>query len=352
MDLDRYVGWLHARAVRGEFSGAVVAWEHGAPIFQHAEGLASRRFGVPNTVDTRFHVASITKIVTAMTALRLVEAGRLALHAPLVDVLPEDLRPRAMTGEHSLHHLLSHTSGLANYHDDEDDTPASFQQAWVKVPPQTARGPRDLLPLFADLDPVFPPGADFRYADANYIMAGIVIEVATERPYAEVATEMVLRPAGMHDSSFEALDEDPVRLATGYLVDDGPVDRRISNIYSVPAAGMPDGGMTTTAADLCRLMDAVLDGRLIGPDTLALAVQEYGRINDEAESYGYGLEMLQVDGRATIVGHAGGDPGVSALLSHYTDEGVTTAVVCNQDRGSWAAAKELAKALGIEDPRV
>lgn len=352
MNLDQYAGWLYARAQQGEFSGVAMAWEHGAPIFAHAEGLASRRFGVRNTVDTRFHVASITKVVTSMTALQLVDEGLLSLHAPLIDVLGEDDRPRALTSEHTLHHLLSHTSGLANYHDDEDDTGASFASAWVRAPLQTVRGPRDVLPLFADLDPVFAPGTEFRYADSNYILVGVLIEGVTGRPYAEVARERVLEPAGMTDSSFEALDQDPAGLATGYLVDDGPADQRIANVYSIPPGGLPDGDLITTTTDLCRLVDAILDGRLVGQDTLALAMAEYGRINDDAESYGYGLEMLQVDGRPTIIGHAGGDPGISGMLSHYLDEGVTTAVLCNQDRGSWAAAKQLAVALGIDDPRV
>jgi CubicO group peptidase (beta-lactamase class C family) len=352
LNLDQYAGWLYARAQQGEFSGVAMAWEDGAPIFHHAEGLASRRFGVRNDVDTRFHVASITKVVTSMTALQLVEEGLLSLHDPLIHVLGEDERPRALTSDHTLHHLLSHTSGLPNYHDDDDNTPASFASAWVKAPLQTVRGPRDVLPLFADLDPVFAPGTDFRYADANYILTGILIEVVTGRAYADVATERVLKPAGMTDSSFESLDEDPSRLATGYMVDDGPADRRVANVYSIPAGGLPDGDLITTAADLCRLVDAILDGRLVEQGTLALAMAEYGRINDDAESYGYGLEMLQVAGRATIIGHAGGDPGISGMLSHYLDDGVTTAVLCNQDRGSWPAAKQLAEALDIRDPRV
>jgi len=73
------------------------------------------------------------------------------------------------------------------------------------------------------------------------------------------------------------------------MVDGGPADRRVANVYSIPAGGLPDGDLITTTTDLCRLVDAILDGRLVGQDTLALAMAEYGRINDDAESYGYGL---------------------------------------------------------------
>jgi CubicO group peptidase (beta-lactamase class C family) len=352
MKLEALRGWLDERGRTGEFSGVAMAWKDGQPTFAHAVGLASRRFRVPNELTTRFHVGSITKLVTASAALRLVEGGRLSLQTRVIDLLGPDERPSSITGALTLHHLLSHTSGLANYHDDEDDTHASFASSWVRLPPQSARGPRDLLPLLTNLAPVFAPGEGFRYADANYIMVGIIIETVTGQSFASAATDLVLLPAGMTDSSFTALDEDPEALATGYLTNTGPAESRLTNIYSIPAGGQPDGGLITTAIDLGRLVDAWNDGRLLTGQSRAQAMQEYGRINDDVESYGYGLEMLMIDGQVRILGHAGGDPGVSAMLSHYIDEQVTTIVLCNQDRGSWAAAKQLASAFGIDDPRV
>ncbi len=99
-----------------------IAWRDGAPIFEYAGGLAHRGLGVPVALDSRFAVASITKMATAVTALRLVDRGLARLDQPLVEVLPAEQQPAALTPEHTLHHLLSHTSGLTNYHDDEDPT--------------------------------------------------------------------------------------------------------------------------------------------------------------------------------------------------------------------------------------
>ncbi|MFC7612797.1 serine hydrolase domain-containing protein [Actinokineospora soli] len=255
--MDELRAWLDERAEQHLFSGVVLVHRGGEPVFSHAAGLAHRGHGVPVRADTRFAVASVTKLVTATAALQLVERGALGLHAPLVDVLPAEHRPVALTREHTLHHLLSHTSGLTNYHDDDDETGASFIACWDRIPTYHVRKPADMLPLFADLPAHSPPGARFSYGDANYILIGLVIEAVTGRSYHDVVAAEVLAPAGMADAGFDALDTDPVRLATGYQVADGPYETWLSNVFSITATGMPDGGMICAAPDLVRLIDAL-----------------------------------------------------------------------------------------------
>jgi CubicO group peptidase (beta-lactamase class C family) len=342
MDADALREWLDQRTSDHLFSGVALIWHNGAPLFSYAGGIAHRGHGVPVTEASRFGVASVTKIVTATTALRLVDRDLIRLDQPLVEVLPVEQRPAALTTEHTLHHLLSHTSGLANYHD----------AYWDRIPTYHLRRPADMLPLFADQPAVFPPGAKYQYADAPYILAGLVIEAVTGCPYAEAATDEVLRPAGMVDSAFEALDQDPPRLATGYLVsDDGPPEAWRANIFSVTAAGMPDGGMITTAGDLARLIDALLDGHLVSPTLLAAMQTPQGPPSDHVVQYGYGLELALENGQVAIIGHGGSDPGVSTLVSHFLEATTTIVVLCNFDRGSWAVTQRLAAELGLTDPR-
>jgi CubicO group peptidase (beta-lactamase class C family) len=304
------------------------------------------------TTRARFGVASVTKLVTAATALRLVDRGELTLRQPLTEVLAPEHRPVALTSSHTLHHLLSHTSGLANYHDDDDDTWASFVSCWDRVPTYHLRGPADLLPLFAHQPAVTPPGAVFRYGDANFILAGLAIEAVTGRPFRDVASEEVLVPAGMGDSAFDDLDCEPPGLATGYLVTDRPPETWRTNCYSIPAGGMPDGGLVTTPHDLARFIDVLLAGELLLPGTLAAMTTPTGPTSDALEQYGYGCELAIEDGVVTIVGHGGHDPGVSALVSHYRSGATTIVVCCNHDRGSWAATQYLTEAFGLRDPRM
>lgn len=346
----RFGSWIEERANQHLFSGVALVWKDGAPVFSHAVGLAHRGHRVPVVFDTRFQVASVTKMVTATTALRLVERGALKLDLPLIDFLPPESRPASLDRRHTLHHLLSHTSGLSNYHDDEDETWASFTSAWDKVPVYHARGPGDILPLFADLPPVSDPGT-FLYGDANFILTGVLIEWVTGKSFSEVATEEVLIPAGMADSGFFQIDLEPENMATGYLATDEPPDTWRSNVYSVPAGGMPDGGLTTTATDLALFLDALASGSLLEPDTLAKMLTPQGFDENDVEAYGYGMELVVIDDRVTIYGHGGADPGVSTMVSHYVDTGITVVVLCNQDRGSWATVQKITEILGLDDPR-
>jgi CubicO group peptidase (beta-lactamase class C family) len=347
---DELRSWLDDRARQQLFSGVVTVREGPETTFEHAAGLAHRGHRVPLTVHTRFQVASVTKMITAATALRLVERGALSLSRPVTGSLPPELRPSALDDRHTLHHLLSHTSGLPNYHDDEDESWDSFTDALDRVPAYKARGPADILPLFADLPAVADPG-EFIYGDANFILIGILIEWVTGRSFAQVATEEVLTPAGMSNSGFIDLDLEPDGLASSYLVSDDPPETWRSNIYSVPAGGMPDGGLITTAPDLARFLDAMRSGEVITPETHSLMLTPHGVDPDSPEGYGYGMELVVKDGTVGIYGHAGADPGVSAMVSHYVASGTTVIVLCNQDRGSWAVAQRIAEELGLDDPR-
>ena len=351
MDADALREWFDQRVATHEFSGVALVWRDGAPVFSYAGGVAHRGHGVPITEASRFGVASITKMVTATTALRLVDRGELRLDQPLIEILPPEHRTAAMTPKHTLHHLLSHTSGLANYHDDAAQTWDSFTSAWDRIPTYHVRRPADMLPLFADLPAVRPPGEKYSYADANFILAGLVIEAATGKPFDEAASEEVLRPAGMADSAFEALDQDPPRLATGYLHAEGPPGTWRSNIFSVTANGMPDGGLITSAPDLARMIDALLGGRLLSPLLLAAMTKPQGPPSTDLEQYGYGLDLVVENGGVTILGHGGADPGVSTMVAHHVAATTTIVVLGNQDRGSWAAVTRLTNELGRTDPR-
>ena len=351
MVLGSLPGWLDERAANGEFSGVALVWKDGGPVFEHAAGLAHRGLEVPLRTDSRFQVASVTKMVTAVAALQLVESGLLGLETPITDVLDNSIG--AITPSHTLHHLLCHMSGIRNYHDDEDETWASFTSCWDRIPSYHIREVGDMLPLFADLPPLFDPGERFEYADANYLLIGLMIEAVTGQRYRDVVRDRVLEPIGMSDTSFTGLDFDPERMAVGYFTSDLPAEQGRTNIFSVPAMGMPDGGMITGARDLARFFDALVGGELVSSAMFEQMLLPRATIEDtdDMEAYGYGLELTVVEGRGVIFGHAGGDPGVAAMTSHFVDEATSVIVLCNQDRGSWAVSQELADSFGLHDPR-
>jgi hypothetical protein len=77
----------------------------------------------------------------------------------------------------------------------------------------------------------------------------------------------------------------------------------------------------------------------------------HGFDENGVEAYGYGMDLVVIDDRVTIYGHGGGHPGVSTMVSHYVDAGITVVVLCNQDRGSWAVVQKITEMLGLDDPR-
>jgi CubicO group peptidase (beta-lactamase class C family) len=341
--------WFDDQTANGGFSGSALVWRDGSPDFEYAGGLAHRGLGVPITGESRFAVASITKLPTAIACLRLVDRGLLSLERPLAEILPREQQPAALTPEVTLHHVLSHTSGLPNYSDDDDPTWASFTANWDRIPTYHVRRPADMLPAFAELPARFRPGERYEYNDAGFILAGLAIEAVTGRPYDAVVREEVFDVAGMADTAIEALDHEPARLATGYMTDETAPAGWKSNVFSVTAMGMPDGGMITTARDLARLIDALLGGRLLSPALFA-AMTTPQVPPDAAEAYGYGCLLGLEAGRVATIGHGGSDPGVSALLVHHLAAATTIVTICNQDRGAWAANREIQAALGLPTP--
>jgi CubicO group peptidase (beta-lactamase class C family) len=114
---------------------------------------------------------------------------------------------------------------------------------------------------------------------------------------------------------------------------------------------MPDGGLTTTATDLARFLDALASGSLLQPDNVTKMLTPHGFDENEVEAYGYGMELVVVDDQVTIYGHGGADPGVSTMVSHYVESDLTVVVLCNQDRGSWATVQKISEILDLPDPR-
>ena len=318
----------HARLTRrcGELeddgvSGTVLLARAGEPVVQLCLGLADRARGAPVTPSTRFQTASVTKMLTAVAVLDQVAQGRLAPATPVVEVVPPERRPRALAPEVTVHHLLCHTSGIADYFEEDDELPnagGDYADLWLELPPARAQRPADFLPLYADLPAYTAPGERWRYSNAGYVLLGELLEQLTGQPCTEVVTERVLRRAGMADSGFDRSDEPQPDAAVHYR----PSGR--TNVHSVPVVGGGDGGCVHTAADLVRLCRALAGGTLLGEELSALARQRHADLGD-GFGYGYGL-LLHPDGR---FGHGGGDPGVSAVVHHWPERDLSLVALCN-----------------------
>jgi CubicO group peptidase (beta-lactamase class C family) len=297
------------------FSGVIFVREGDEIIHAQAYGMANRAEHIPNTVDTRLGTASGAKTFTSVAVCQLVEKGLATFDTRLIDCLEFPL-PQ-FDPEITLHHLLTHSSGIPDYFDEAvmDD----YEALWRDRPMYTFRTPRDFLPLFADGTMQFKPGERWAYNNAGYIVLGLVVEHLGGMPFQAYVEKHIFQACGMASSGYFSLDRLPGGAAQGYIpVEDG--DWR-TNIYSIPIVGGPDGGAYTTVHDLAKFWDALLGYRLLSAATVARMLTPHWRTDpdDDKHAYGYGLWIAQEQGQSRAYSMQGEDPGVS-FYSGYTPE--------------------------------
>ena len=313
--------WAHVEeelrrlAADERFSGAVRVSRGEEVLLACGAGIAERGTGTPVTPHTRFGLASLSKMFTAAAVLACVRDGLLAPGDRVVDLVPTQRRPRTMAEEVTVHHLLTHTSGIGDY----------FNEKFMDASRTKFRKVNDYLPMYADTPPVMVPGTRFHYSNAGYVLLGQVLEEVTGRPVAEAVTQWAMAPAGMSDSGFFRLDEALPDVATAYLEGEPGRPWR-SNVFSIPVVGSGDGGAFATARDVDRFLRAVASGRLLGDKASALMRTRHVPV-EAGYWMGYGL-LLREDGS---LGHGGGDPGVETLARHWPDRDLTLVVLCNQE---------------------
>ncbi len=195
------------------FSG-VVRVDRGAGVeLTAAYGTAHRGYGIPNTIDTRFGIASGTKGLTALTVVSLVVEGRLDLATTARSVLGDDLP--LIDDDVTVEHLLAHRSGIGDYVD--EDVGYDGAAYLMPVPVHLLADADDYLRVLDGHPAKFRPGERFCYCNSGYVILALIAERVTQRAFAELVVERVCEPAGMLDTAFLRSDEPSGRVATGYL---------------------------------------------------------------------------------------------------------------------------------------
>ncbi|MQX38094.1 serine hydrolase domain-containing protein [Roseospira navarrensis] len=316
------------------FSGAVLVGRHGRVLAEGAFGLANRDFSVPNTLGTRFNVASLTKSWTAVAICQLIEAGRLSLDDPLSRFLCYPDRESAERIR--IRHLLSHTSGLGTY----------FNDAFDATPRGRVRDLDDFLALARDDRPAFEPGTAWHYSNIGMILLGKVIEAVTGTDYHSHVTEHVLRAAGMESAGFVELDHVNPGIAVGYhttWTTDGPV---VTNaLFEWAVRGAPDGCGYATVRDIWAFAEALRGGRLVSPGM----VEAMTRAKPELASpdYGYGFAIHP---ERALFGHSGGLIGASANLDITRAPDGWVIVVLANDLSMRAPVLKARQIVGVTVP--
>ncbi len=302
--VDRYVQ-NYVRA--GAFSGAVLVARHGTIVLERAYGMANYELSVPNTIDTRFHIASITKTFTAAAILQLAERGKLNVTDPIAKYIPDYPQGAEIT----IHNLLAHSSGIP----DVNDIPGYDTIARV---PHTVPS---LVALFRDLPLAFAPGSRYNYSNSEYILLAHLIEQISGMSYGAYLEQNLFRPAGLvataHDSNAASLV--PQR-ASGYV----PVGA--TGITNAPFLDWSNktgsGSLYSTVEDLWRWDRALHAGKVLTPQSVALM------FTPQLGDVGYGWMVGQRLNRR-VLRMSGNSPGFSSEIQNYPDDDLVVVVLSN-----------------------
>ncbi|MFC3892972.1 serine hydrolase domain-containing protein [Lentzea rhizosphaerae] len=305
------------------FSGVVQIDRAGEVEFAKAYGLANRAYRVPNTVDTRFGIASGGKGFTALTVLSLVHEGALGLDTTARSLLGDDLP--LIADDVTVEHLLTHTSGIGDYLDEEGDWEAND---YVMGAVHELTTTESFLPRLDGIPTKFKAGERFGYCNGGYVVLALLAERASGQSYHDLVRERVLRPADMTRTDFLRSDELPGDAAVGYL--DG-MDR--SNVFHLPVVANGDGGIHTTAGDMSKFWRT-----LFTRDDVDEFVRPRLDVPEESLRYGLGFWLHQTSDTVILAGY---DAGASFKSTHDPHTGTTITVLSNTAPGAWPIARAL-----------
>lgn len=312
------------------FSGSVLLAKDGKVLFKGAYGLASKRFNVPNRVDTKFNLGSMNKMFTGVAIAQLVQSGKLALDDRLSKFLSTDWLPREVTDQIKIKHMLTHTSGLGSY----------FNDTYMNSSKTLFRELDDYKPLVAGSELAFEPGADWQYSNTGMFLLGVVIEKVTGQDFFDFIRKSIYTPAGMVNSDCYDMDRPVPNLAMGYsneqFDDDGP--QWTNNMYKHVVRGGPAGGGFSTVEDLLRFDIALRSHKLLNPKYTEMVWSGKPELNSPDYGFGFGTAGTSDDRR---VGHSGGFSGISSNLDMFLDSGYTAIVMSNYDGGSRAVSSKM-----------
>lgn len=269
----------------------------GKPVAR-AFGLADVENAVPATARAVFRIGSVSKTLTAVTALRLAELGRLDLDAPIERNCPAfAAKEQPITARQ----LLGHLGGIRDY------DYRRFREEFLSTRRYASLG--DALVVFANDPLVAAPGARYQYTSFGYVLLGCAIEGAAGKPYELVVRENVLAPAGMTRTVLDRPESIVAHRSRGYGLED---DGTWSNAVSVDLSDRyPAGGWLSTPSDMARFGQALLAGELLGSETVAGMWQEQTDAEDRPTGYGLGWKLGPDVGE---VFHGGSSVGGSAYL--------------------------------------
>jgi len=300
------------------FNGSVLVAEGEEVIYKRGLGWANREWRIENDASTRFRLGSITKQFTAALILQLVEEKKLKLEATVSDYFPSY---RKDTGQRvTLHHLLTHTSGIPSY---------TAQPDFMKEVSRDPYGVEEFAQKYCSGDLEFEPGSRFLYNNSGYFLLGAIVEKIAGKPYEEVLRERILEPLEMKSTGYDHHQTVLEKRASGY-------ERTLDGWRNAPYLDMSipyaAGSLYSTVEDLFLWDQGLYWEAVLSDSSRKLMFTPF--LSQYA--YGWRVEEMPVgDGpeKVSMMGHGGGINGFNTLLLRLAGEGRTATIVLLNNTG-------------------
>ncbi|MET0134034.1 MAG: serine hydrolase domain-containing protein [Kibdelosporangium sp.] len=323
---DQFVAQL---AAEDKFSGTVLLVHRGRTVLARSHGMANEQLPVPNGPDTIFSLGSITKLFTAVAVAQLAQAGKVAYHEKVGTYL--DGFPPEIAGGATVHHLLTHGSGLADYMQSDG--------FWVQAPnwSSTEEVWNGSMAFVRKAAPTFTPGTGYLYSNTGYHILGAIVAQVSGQSYYDYVRDNIFRTARMNVSGFYTTPQwrDDARIARPYVLQ--PSGERVDGLDRHIFIGSPAGGALANAPDLVRFADALLGGKLLDRAYTELTLsakmprRPMGPPGTSELLFGtYAPAATLVDDQ-WVLWHNGGAPGVSTHLDMFPHSGWTAVTLRNYD---------------------
>ena len=291
---------MQSHVIAGEFSGSVLVASAGHVLYQHAFGYANIEWKIPNDLETKFEIGSMTKQFTAMLVLQFVNEGKIKLDGRLSDYLPYY---RKDTGNRiAIRELLSHTSGVPNF-----ILAPGFLQGSAS---RTKYNVKDFAQQYCSGNLEFEPGTKFNYSNSGYFLLGAVLEQVSGTPYEQLLKDHIFDPLGMKNSGYAHNKTIIPNRAAGYERSGNGFQNARFYDMSIPFAA---GALYSTVGDLL-LWDQALYGEQLLPANLRDLL-----FKPNLENYGFGWGILipqpgSPNAGETVLMHGGAIFGFQSVI--------------------------------------
>jgi CubicO group peptidase (beta-lactamase class C family) len=308
---------MQSHGTAGEFSGSVLVARDGRILYQHAFGYANIEWKIPNDLQTKFEIGSMTKQFTALLVLQFVNEGKIELDGHLSDYLPYY---RKDTGNRvTIRELLSHTSGIPNFISAPGflDGPAS----------RTTYTVTDFAQKYCGGDLEFEPGTRFHYSNSGYFLLGAVLEQVSGISYEQLLKDRIFKPVGMNDSGYAHSETIIAHRASGYERSSNGLQNARFYDMSIPFAA---GALYSTVGDLLLWDQALYGERLLPANLRDLLFKP----NLENYGFGWGILVPKPDSPQrgeTVLMHGGAIFGFQSVIERIPKEKELIVLLDNMD---------------------